>query len=117
MPEEITSILGVEPTNTGVQGQPRVNVRGKPSSRILKESDWSVSSPDSPTAPLQEHFDSLMRRLTPALPRLKDLPAGTRRTICLSQISGEHRELIILRAATLTFLAELGVDMTIDVSC
>lgn len=51
-PSTITAILGVAPTSVGERGQPYVTIKGKPTSRLLDESYWSLWSPDAATAPL-----------------------------------------------------------------
>jgi hypothetical protein len=91
-------------------------MKGRVSSRILSESYWSLWSELEPTATLEEHLTDLLGKVIPLVPRLGQLPDGTKRKVFCSVIAGDTAENLTFAPSLIANLARIEAELILDVS-
>lgn len=107
-PEEITSAVGLRCDQSWVSGQ-----RRGPTIILQTDNGWVVGSGLPRTSPLEDHVDSLLRRLAPIAEKVKEL--STRNAVEVSVvIYAENEPALSFESRTLNVLAGMGASLDID---
>ncbi len=116
-PDEVTISLGVQPTRTWRQGDPR----GKTLLRH-KSDGWELSTgyeelDEENSIDMIKQIRSIFGRLQPHTSKLKEMCARLKvdaRVCCVMHIEGDDRPAIYFDRDIVKWLAELGADIDID---
>lgn len=98
-PDEITRILGIEPSRIGRKDDVRSHAHIR-----VKENEWVIEAPGYGNASLQSQLKGLLELTTPAASRFASLPKGVTATI-LCGVSD------YFRAVDLSFVAHVVRDI------
>jgi hypothetical protein len=117
-PQEISERLGLQPTRTHKQGQPR-GFRRKDGSTspsvVWKDSAWLLTSPLKPDRNLMEHVRWLLEKIEPKADIIKALSSDCTgiRFFC-GFSSGNGQGGFVLEADTLSRISRLGLNIVLD---
>ena len=110
-PDEISSALGLQPTNSGLKGQRQSKY---PNARELRRSIWILDATVDEHLPLQDHLESLLDALEPRLIAISGI-AKQYDTRLICGYSSEHGQGgCTFDAALLGRLAKFGVPLVVD---
>lgn len=111
-PEEITRILGVEPSRTWLKGQRTAGSVGAP----LPSNRWQIDHPFDASRgnDLNLHIASLLTVIRPIKSRFKALPAGARRVVFCAIYEVDRKVWINTSAQTVSEIAEIEASVDID---
>jgi len=112
-PNEITRILGVEPSRSGTAGELRRNVRGRLTSEVLERSYWSLDSSMPPRSTLAQHIDDLLAQVRPITLAFSQLPPGTTVTLFSTIIPNGKIPTLSIHREAMRSLVEIGADVDI----
>jgi hypothetical protein len=114
-PEEISALLGLQPTRSGRAGEPRTNVLGVRTSQTLRQSYWSLHSIVGPRESLSSHVDDLTTRVAHSMAAFRRLPAGATVRLRCTVIPEGNLPLFSLSCSGMRVLAEIGAHLEIDI--
>lgn len=116
LPSEITSVIRLEPTRTGIKGEPC----DPPNARIARRWDsnyWAHEIGIDRTAPIDTHISELSRLLTTREAELRSIMGHSEAEIgivmyCTTWNPGVHIDREVLRQ-----LGSLGIELDVDIYC
>jgi hypothetical protein len=107
--QRVTELLGIEPSDSFEIG----DVRGRISPRQATQAMWRLTSP-ADERPLDQHLAALCERLLPVAGPLEQLVAAGYRMDWFCFVASEEQGSVELDHALLRKLAQLPVDLTLD---
>lgn len=114
-PDEITALLGVEPSHTARRGDPYVNSQGKVTTRLNPRNGWYVDHHLDPHASLEEQVEDLVGAVKRAREKFQKLPPGSQVELrCSVFLFGEYPELRISAHAS-DVLGAIGAAIVVDI--
>ena len=111
VPEEITALLGAEPTRTTFRGQ--VNELGKVP-KIWRTGSWRLEAPDAEPANPDGQIAEILDELTPDLDVWRSLTARFKVDLFCGWFMAGGNEGVSLSPDTLRALGERGILLDID---
>lgn len=113
-PEDISSLLGIQPDEIHAKGQPRGSGEA-----VYKESLWVIRSRILPSLEIESHIGDIMERLEPVHERIKSLPGEFYCYLsCGVEIyDGPGGPAVVFDAKTLRILGTIGASLDIDIYC
>lgn len=116
-PEEVSRLLGLEPTESHKRGDARIGRSGRHYSDY-SEGLWAWRPGVSETAPLSEHLLALLGVLEPKAATLKRLrKLGQRMDVFIGLFGPDSNFEFALSADLLERMGRLGIDLEFDVYC
>ena len=116
-PEEITRLLGIQPTRSWRLGDP-VSYADRllpgASAPKTKQNTWILDGPRSNSPSLAEHAERLIEIVMPAASRFKKLPQGTGIALNCAVYDYERRAILEFSNETLRALALIGADISMS---
>ena len=108
-PEEITNLLGIQPTETWRRDDPVPDT-------LLRRRDncWMVAAPCEPTIPLGEQVDILLEFVLPAATRFATLPPDVIVLLSCAVYDYTRDVVLALSKVAVQRLASLGAEIDID---
>ena len=110
-PEEVTALLGAQPTMATTRGQANALDRGP---RVWRTGSWRLEAPDAAPANPDGQIAEILDELTPDLDVWRSLAARFRVDIFCGWFMGEDNEGVSLAPDTLRALGERGIRLDID---
>jgi hypothetical protein len=114
-PDEISRLLGLQPTRSGRAGEPRINVVGRQTSQTLRRSYWSLHSSVGPREPLAQHVDDLASKVSQSTSAFRRLPSGATVTLFCTIIPNGALPVLTLSCNAMRVLADIGAPVEIDI--
>jgi hypothetical protein len=112
-PDEITRIIGLNPTIAVRKGESRPGL-----TTPCKASIWQLDAPYSDDeSDVEVHADALLDLLEPHLHRFRDLPHINYIMVCCTVYARAYMPAIGFSAKTVRRIAEIGALIDVDVSC
>ena len=109
-PDQVTAILGLEPTRSGVKGE-----RFRPGdSTVSRASFWLLKCPLSDSLPLTEHLEWLLDVVEPKFSSISAAAEGSTMMLLCGFSSGNGQGGFTLDAKTLQRIAHLGVALSVN---
>lgn len=113
VPAEVTRLLGGEPTDAALKGEPRVFSNGR--SIITKTGRWLRKTPDCEPGNLAEQIRLLISGLTEDLTIWRKLSAQFEGNVFVGFFMAESNEGYSLSPEILTLLTDRGLALWLDV--
>ena len=112
LPEEISSLLGSEPTHGQHRGQ---EISNKSGMRIAKFGHWRLEAKDEEPENLDAQVHELLNRLTPDLLVWSTLSNQFRIDLFCGLFMNKSNEGVSIAPSTLTSLGERGIELSLDI--
>ena len=109
-PDQVTAILGLEPTRSGVKGERHSSGHGS----VSRTSFWLLKCPLSDSSPLSKHLEWLLDMFEPKFTSISSITEGATIMFLCGFSSGNGQGGFTLDARTLQRIARLGVALSID---
>lgn len=115
-PDNVSKLLGIEPTQKNIVGEKISNSRGR--SREIRLSGWFLSSESHvQSKDLRDHIDWLLRKVTPAITGLKQLQhtENVTMTLCCVWRSRYGHSGPVLWPEQMRAISDLDLECSFDI--
>lgn len=112
-PEDITALLGIEPSVAYAKGEELRSEHGP--SRLAQLGHWSVEAPTTSPADLDAQIMNLLSRLSDDLAAWRSLQERFRVDLFFGWFMEVSNEGTSINSVTLKTLAERGIDISFDI--
>lgn len=110
MPDEVTRLLGIAPTDAHAKGDATDTGRGRTSSALTGV--WALTA--APNDVLDAQVRELLEATTPDLAVWRDVTSRFRADIFIGVVITEGHEGFVLSPVTLAALGERGIELDLD---
>ena len=114
IPSEISLLLGTEPSQASIKGEPiQANQSGR--SRSARTGSWRLQVPDREPGDPNAQVADLLGQLTTDLQVWRDVAERFQVDLFCGWLMGESNEGISLTPETLQALGERGIELQVDI--